>query len=298
VRLGRPGRFEHLCPRLYARCAPHSPSAGPDTTAETPPERPPRRMARRPGRSLHPRVGRSARTARRDRVDGGGRGLRRGHGRSGCRHRPGWRRGSRAADVARRLDRAGRRSGKEEQRVEVPVFLGGLSDPEVHVGYVELRSAARPDRSDRIAFLHGISTPHAERPEVQQRRGIAVRRLDRDGLAPIRDAAGEGDRPGGGRDDRSSAVGSDVYSSVLACRVRVRRIEGEPHQHRARHGPVPTGSRSRDDQCGSGSESDQAHREIDLRCQVCKRRDRSKARPSLSNLITARSRRGGCARLQ
>jgi hypothetical protein len=217
-----------------------------------------RRRGAGPTARVGPQVDGHARLRRRGRIDVGPRGLRvRGRWcRSGRRSGLG-RHGF--PTVGRWLDRARSRRGQEEKRVEVSLLVGGSPNPEIDVGHVQLGDAARADGSHRFALAHGGSAPHAERAEVHERDGVAVRGLDRHDLAAARDAARERDRSRGGRDDRSPRRGADVDPAVLARRVRVAGIEGKPDQHRPCHRPGPGERRSRDDQGGGSCESEQAH---------------------------------------
>jgi hypothetical protein len=239
VRARRDRPTEVSGPRLHAHCSLRctSPWLDGSSSQHGAPGSRSRRLAGRTDAYGRPR--RSARPAGPDRVDRRRVYLRRGRGRRGRRGRRGWCWRNGALAAAGRLDRPGRRTGQEQQRVEVSLLLGSLANPEVHVGDVELGNAAGPDGADRISLLHGLSPPHVVRAEVHQGRGVAVRRLDRDGLAATRDAAGERDGPGGGRHDGSPGIGPDVDPSVLSRRVRVRLIERERAQHGARHRPGP-----------------------------------------------------------
>jgi hypothetical protein len=183
-------------------------------------------------------------------IDRGRRGLRRDATRqSGCGSRLGRRD---LSAVAWRIDRRGSRGRQEEQRVEVTLLVARLPDPEVHVRHLELGHAARADGSDDVALSNDGPAPNAERTKVHERDGVAVRGLDRHGLACVWHGAGERDRSVCRRDDRGSLRGADVDSPVLAARVRVRRIERERDQHRPCHRPGPAERRSRDDECGDG----------------------------------------------
>ncbi len=175
-----------------------------------------------------------------------GRGLRRGcrrgrrlPGRHGRRRRD--RRGSGRGPGSG--DRVGRgragAGGQERERVEIPLLLRGPAEAEMDVGLRDLDLAARPDRADPCPFGDRGALGRADRAEVRQRHRVTVGRLDRDALPRGRDRPGEGDRPRGGRDDRRAGVASHVDASMLAGRVRMRRIEDERLEHGTARGPRP-----------------------------------------------------------
>ena len=217
----------------------------------------PRRPARWLSVARRRRLGRCARSGGRARGCGSRDVLHRG--RRGRRRRR-RRRSDPSAGIAGRLRRTGIRSRQEEQRVEVSVFLGGPADPEIDVGHVHLRDAARPDGSDRISLLHRFPAPHPEGAEVHERDRVPVRSLDRDGLAPARHGAGERHCARSWSDDRSPGGGADVDPAVLAARVGMPWIERERGQHGPGHRPGPAERRGRDDQGGGGDKNEQAHR--------------------------------------
>jgi hypothetical protein len=66
---------------------------------------------------------------------------------------------------------------------------------------------------------------HRDRSEVQQRRRVAERRLDRDRLAAARDRADERDSAGGRRSHGRPVGRGDVDAPVLTGRVRVVLFE-------------------------------------------------------------------------
>jgi len=127
----------------------------------------------------------------RTRRGGSGRRNRRGRGRRRRRgHRPGDGCGRRARS-RRRL----RRSGQEEQRVEVALGIGSPAHAEVHRRHLVLRDAAEADGADRLAFAHGRASLHRERAEMQQRHRVPVGRLDRDRSSAGRNRPRERDDP-------------------------------------------------------------------------------------------------------
>jgi hypothetical protein len=217
-----------------------------------------RRQVPRTTARVWPRMDWCSRLRRRNRVDIGRRGLRH----RGRRRRRRRRRGLGRHDfpsVGGWLDRARARSRQEEQRVEVPLLVARSPDPEIDVRDVQLGHSARADGPHRLALAHCGSSPHAERPEVHERDGVAVLGLDRHDPAAAGDGARERDRSRGRCADGSSGGGADVDSAVLACRVRVGGIEGEPDQHRSCHRPGPAESRSRDDQGGGSRGNEHTH---------------------------------------
>ena len=244
---------------VAARLDRHSPSGVRRARAMRPPPVPGnRRQGPRTTARVWRRVNGCSRPRRRGRADIGRRGL----GQRGGRRRRGHRRGLGRhgfPTIGGWFDRARARSRQEEQRVEVPLLVACSPDPEIDVGDVQFGHSARADGPHRFALAHRGSAPHAERPEVHERDGVAVRGLDRHDLAAAGNAARERDRSRGRRTDGSSGRGADVDPAVLACRVRVGGIEGEPDQHGSCHRPGPAESRSRDDQGGGSRSNEQTH---------------------------------------
>jgi hypothetical protein len=112
----------------------------------------------------------------------------------------------------------------------------------MNVRNVELRGAARADRSNDGALRDGGVLRHGDQAEVRQRHRQTVGGVDRDRLAARRHRPREADDTGGRREHRCAGVTTDVDAAMLAARVRMRRIEREPLEHGAAHGPRP-GSR-------------------------------------------------------
>jgi hypothetical protein len=121
---------------------------------------------------------------------------------------------------------AGRRRGaawgQKPQRVDIAVRFRGDTDPEVDVRLGVLDVAARADRPDVNARRDGIALAYADRAEVDERRGVAVGRLDRDGAPAPWNGSGECHSPARRRDDRSAGRSADVDAAVLPGGVRVR----------------------------------------------------------------------------
>ena len=149
------------------------------------------------------------------------------HGRRSCRsshhRRRGLRGGARARVGARR---------QEVQRVHVSLLIRGHAQPEVHE-CVGTRGA------DNVALRDLRPARHRDRPEVEERRGVSGRRLDRDRLPAVRDRARERDRPLGGGVHRRALACADVDSPMLSPGIRMRRVEHVRPQHRPVDRPCP-----------------------------------------------------------
>jgi hypothetical protein len=134
--------------------------------------------------------------------------------------------------------------GKQRQRVEVPVGVGREPDPEVDVGLDAFDVSARPDRPDDVALGDQGSVRDRDRPQVDERDGVAVggphgeaeplmRQLPHKRHDPVRRGAHVRPRRG-----------ADVDAAVLASRVRIASVDERP-QHRSVDGPSPRrGARS------------------------------------------------------
>ena len=152
-------------------------------------------------------------------------------------------------DLGRRLDGRGRdgTGGQERQRVDVSLLLRRHADAEVDVGLRQLDGAAGPDSADDGALAHDRAPRDPDRPEMDKRRRVTERRLDRNGLAAGRHRAREGDDSPRRRDDLRPRGSAQVDPAVLSACVRMRTVEGERSQHRAVDRPCP-GLRRRDRQ--------------------------------------------------
>ena len=211
-------------------------------------------------------------------------GRRRGNdGRRGVADRIGNR--NRLRSGLRTGSRRGRRSlrRQEGERIEVALRIVGAAHPEVDVGHRQLGLAAGADRADHLSLRNGVAAPDRVRPEVDDRHRVAVRRRDRQRLAPDRHGPGEGDRAGDRRRHPGTGGRADIDSAVLSGRVRVLAVEREERQHRAVHGPAPAQGGRGDDQHRDGNHrrQEQAHLGHDLRCQICKRRVTVARRPDV-----------------
>ena len=146
----------------------------------------------------------------------------------------------------RRLARR-RRLGErrqEKERVEVPLRVGCLADAEVHVRDGLLGHAARAYRTNRLTLGDGCAAPDRHRAEMQQRDGVAVRRLDRDRPPAGRHGSGEGNDTAGRRDNRGTSSRADVDPTVETAGVGIG-AEAERMQNRPLHGPGPPARRRR-----------------------------------------------------
>jgi len=137
-----------------------------------------------------------------------------------------------------RLRRSGRRGllcssrrgfdgGKEQERIDVSLGIGRHAQSEVHERFCACRS-------DDGAFRNRHATLGLDRAEVEQRRRVAERGLDRDRLSAAGDRPGERHGPVRGRTYGCPFCGADVDSPVLSPGIRMRGVEDE----RAQHGPV------------------------------------------------------------
>jgi hypothetical protein len=156
---------------------------------------------------------------------------------NGLRRRRRLRRSGRSLSGRRRLgnrDRSrlglrsrGRPRWQEAQRVEVAVRVGGEADAEMDVRPGGSRLPARPDRPDDPAFRNGRPARHADRPQLDERDRVPVRRLNRYAFAVRRHGPGKADRPTCGRSHRRSQGRSDVDAAVLPAGVGVvAQLEG------------------------------------------------------------------------
>jgi hypothetical protein len=183
----------------------------------------------------------------------------RGCGRFGSRDRR--RRGRRSVHRRRRLDdrrRRGRRPrnrarGQEGQWVDVALRIARRTDAEVDVGLGMVDDPARPDRPDNSRLTDGRAAGHSDRAEVDERRRVPERRLDRDRFAASRNGAGKRDDSLRGCEHGTPAGSSEIEAAVLAGVVRMSAVERERPQDRAVDRPGPRlgtrhGQRERADQ--------------------------------------------------
>jgi hypothetical protein len=219
---------------------------------------------RRRGRHRRGRVGGRG-------LDGGGCGGHRGS-RRGATRRCGGRRGSRGGRrglhdcgrgflngrrTGRRIGRRGRRrdrAGRQQpERVDVALLVRGPSDPEVDARDGRFRRAAQAHRPDRRPLGDRVALSHDDRPEVDERDGVAVGREDRDAAPVGRQRARERHDARRRRPDGRAVRAGDVEAAVLPARIGVR-AERERAEDRAVRGPRPgcrlaaQGERERRDQ--------------------------------------------------
>jgi hypothetical protein len=166
----------------------------------------------------------------------------------------------------RRLARR-RRLGErrqEEERVEVPLRIGGLADAEVHVRDGLLGLPARTHRAHRVTLGNGRPAPDGQGAEMQQCDGVAVRRPDRDCPPACRHGSGERDDAAGRRDDRRTSSRADVDPAVETARVRIG-AEAERMQNRPLHRPgPPVRRRGREERGGRGAACEPREQKTDL----------------------------------
>jgi hypothetical protein len=157
----------------------------------------------------------------------------------------------------RRRRRRGDRTGRQQpERVDVALLFRGPSDPEVDARDGRFRGAARAHRPDRRTLGDRVALGHADRPEVDERDGVAVGREDRDAAPVGRQRARERHDTRRGRPDGRAVRAGDVDAAVLPTRIGVR-AERERTHDRAVRGPRP-GRRLAAQ--GEGERRDQANR--------------------------------------
>jgi hypothetical protein len=127
---------------------------------------------------------------------------------------------------------------QEEERVEVPLRVGGVADAEVHVRHGLLGQSARTHRTNRVTLGDGRPAPNGHGAEMEQRDRVAVRRLDGDGPPAGRHGSGERDDAASRCDNRGTSSRPDVDPTVETARVRIG-AEAERVQNRPLHWPGP-----------------------------------------------------------
>jgi hypothetical protein len=128
----------------------------------------------------------------------------------------------------------------------------------MEVGNVELRCAARTNRSDCLSLDDTRSTPNRERAQVRERDGVTVTgsNAERDSVpgrrTGERDDACRGSVHGRVEDTR------DVDAAVLSGAVRVGRVERERPQNGAvcRPRPRKRGYRADEGEQGDGKQGE------------------------------------------
>lgn len=171
------------------------------------------------------------------RVDGGGRAIR---DRRLLRRRRSRRRDvrgirGRCDGISSRRIRRGA-NGEQRERIDVSLWCVRHANAEVDIRLV---GVVRDSADDRLPLRDGCAAFHVDRAEMKQRRRIAGRRLDRDGLAPVRDDARERHRSVDRRANGRSGVRTDVDASMLSGAVRVSGVEDEWAQDGAVNRPRP-----------------------------------------------------------
>ena len=124
----------------------------------------------------------------------------------------------------------GRPRRQERQRVDVALVVRGQTHTEVDERLGQVDDAARPHRSDGSTFAHGGAALDDDRAEVDERRGVAERRLNGNGLAAGRHGPRERDDARRRREDVSPGGRAEVDATMLARRIRVGVIERERTQ--------------------------------------------------------------------
>jgi hypothetical protein len=158
--------------------------------------------------------------------------------------------GRRRRHLRSALVRGGRRRRdarrQKSQRIDVALVVARHANAEVDERLYQINLTARANGADHRPLVHERTSLDADRTEMQERRGVAERRLDRHRLATCRDRAGEGDDPVRRCEHRAAARRPQVDTSMLAGGVGVRAVEGKRSQHRSVDRPRPrTGNRHR-----------------------------------------------------
>jgi hypothetical protein len=156
-----------------------------------------------------------------------------------------YRRRSNVCDGGRPARRRRDPRRQQGQGIDVALWIARHARAEVHVRIGQVDDAARTDCPHHRRFSHERAARHSDRPEVDERRRVSKRRLDRHRLPARRNRSGEGHHTLYGSEHRAAAGRAKVDTSMLAARVRMRVVEPEGPQHRAVDGPGP-GLRIRD----------------------------------------------------
>jgi hypothetical protein len=127
---------------------------------------------------------------------------------------------------------------QDGHRVDVPLRVIGKPDSQMHVRPLDLRRPTGTDRADGVPLLHLGATGYVERPEVNERHGVAVARLDRESPAVRADAARERHRTACGRKHPRLGRPGDVDATMLSSGVWIV-ADGERPGHIARDWPGP-----------------------------------------------------------
>jgi hypothetical protein len=153
---------------------------------------------------------------------------------------------------------------QEEERVDIALRVGGPANAEMHVRDGLLGRPARADGSNRVALGDGRPAPDGHGAEMEQRDGVAVRRLDRDRPPARRHGPGERDDAARRRDHRGAGRRADVDPAVEAARVWIG-TEGERMQNRPLHRPGPPFRRcGRDERGRRGAARESREQRTDL----------------------------------
>jgi hypothetical protein len=171
--------------------------------------------------------------------------------------------GRRGLRVLRRPRRGRRRRrdddpgalGQERERVDVALFLGGASDPEVHVRLAGDRVGTLTDRADARSLGDLVSSIHDEQSELQQGHGVAVARSDRQRTTATGHGPGERHGPRGRRARQLADGSTHVDPAMLTSGVRVR-AERERSEHRPLDRPGPRVRSTRKQQRDQGARYD------------------------------------------
>ncbi len=128
---------------------------------------------------------------------------------------------------------------QQPQRVDVALLVARRTDAEVHIRLCVFGDAARTDAADDRAFADARAPRDRDRPEMQERSGVAERCLDGNCLAAGRHRARERHHPFDRRQHLCARLGAEVDAAMLARRVRMCSVERKRAQYRTVDRPGP-----------------------------------------------------------
>jgi hypothetical protein len=121
----------------------------------------------------------------------------------------------------------GRPRRQEAERVEIAVRVRREANAEMDVRRRGFWLSARPNRPDDRAFRNPRAARYSDRPQLDERDRVPLRRLDRHAFATRRHRSGKADRPTRGGAHRRSQGRSNVDAAVLPAGVGViAELEG------------------------------------------------------------------------
>ena len=207
------------------------------------------------------------------------------------RHRSGRRVGRGGLDRRRGRDC---RRGQKEHRVEVALRIVDSADAEVDERLTDRGPRTRADAADHVALGDRRPLDDVERAEVQQGDRQSLRRQQRERLTAGRDGPRERDRGVDRRTYGRAHGGADRDAAVLAGRLRVQLVEDVGLQDRSLDRPRPRAGQGRQ---GQGNRRGEHDEQSDVSLSVLQTTIQGTwTVRALSNQITARRGRAGCAR--